>query len=97
MKRDLRMFKYPLFDMQHAVLDDIIEISMPLTFRRPGSGTYIGMQDGVVTLWTLIDVNGAREKRRFYIAGTGQALPPESCYLGTVFDRQFVWHIFELL
>lgn len=92
MRRELRMFKYPLFDTQQAAFTDTVEFRMP-----PSLGVqHVGMQNGVVTLWCLADVNAQRVTRHFHLAGTGQITPPEPCYLGTVFDRQFVWHVFEL-
>ena len=34
--------------------------------------------------------------REFYIFGTGdKGIDPALCYHATIFDRQFVWHIFE--
>lgn len=98
MKRELRMFKYPLFDTQQAAFTDTIELRAP----RSLGIQHVAMQDGVVTLWALVDVDSPRTTRRFHLAGTGHVIPsgkeasPEPYYLGTVFDRQFVWHIFEL-
>lgn len=89
---DMRMLKFPLFDTNQAVFDDAVDISMP-----PSTGlSFVGMQRGVVTLWVLVDVETMPIQRRFFIAGTGHALPDFKGYLGTVFERVFVWHVFEL-
>jgi hypothetical protein len=91
---DLRMLKYPLFDMGLAAFDDTVSVA-----AYPSSGVnFIGMQDGIVTLWSLVDAEAkSKIERRFHIAGTGHPLPAgPQLYLGTVFERRFVWHIFEL-
>jgi hypothetical protein len=89
---DRRMFKYPLFRVQQPVFDDRITILAP-----PSLGIeHIGMQNGVVTMWTLVECDAREIERTFVIAGTGHSLEPVGNYLGTVFDRQFVWHIFEV-
>lgn len=89
---DLRMYKYPLFDVNGTVFDDTVTLKLP-----PSTGIqHVGMQNGVVTLWCLVDAEARSIERRFHIAGTGHVLPKAPCYLGTVFDRVFVWHIFEL-
>lgn len=90
-ERDLRMYKYPLFAVGGAVFDDTVRVNMP-----PSTGIqFVGMQNGVVMLWGLVDANAPLIERVFHIAGTGHVLPRDPCYLGSVFDRQFVWHIFE--
>jgi hypothetical protein len=90
---NLRMLKYPLFDTQHPVFSDSVTVPM----RRSLGLQHVAMQNGVVTLWCAVDEDSSPASRTFHIAGTGHVLPQDPSYLGTVFDRQFVWHIFELL
>ena len=89
---ELRMYKYPLFPVEvEPVFDDTKTVEMP-----PSTGIqHIGMQDGWVVLWALVDRDAAPVRRTFHIAGTGHVLPRNPCYLGTTFERRFVWHIFE--
>lgn len=65
---------------------------------------YFGYQhpDGLC-IWTEFevpdDVGGldgiAREERRFRLYGTGQAIPPDAVYVGTVQSGPLVWHLHE--
>lgn len=87
----LRMLKYPLFRVNDAVFDEIVEVMAP-----PSTGVaHIAMQNGVVTLWALVNMEHMPVKRRFHIVGTGHEAPCGH-YLGTVHERVFVWHVFEL-
>jgi hypothetical protein len=92
MSADLRMFKYPLVNLDDAVFDDTIVIE-----ACPDLGTaHVGVQDGCLTLWCLIDDSVLEVKRQFYIAATGEKVPGNGLHLGTVQHRQCVWHLFEL-
>jgi len=89
---DRRMFKYPLFDVSQAAFDEITEVMAP-----PSLGiNHIAMQNSVVTLWSLVDIESKPIKRRFRIVGTGHEMEPIGNYLGSVQERVFVWHIFEI-
>jgi hypothetical protein len=93
MGADLRMFKYPLAYLDAPCFDDTIVVDAP--FIR--GLDHIGVQDGMLTLWSLVSDGAPGLRRRFYIAGTGQLLPSNIHYLGTVHHRVFVWHVFELI
>jgi hypothetical protein len=89
---DRRMLKYQLFRVLEPVFDDRIKILAP-----PSLGIErVEMQHGIVTLWSLVDTHSAPVERIFLIAGTGHFLEPVGNYLGVVFERSFVWHIFEI-
>lgn len=57
----------------------------------------VGMQNGVMCLWAIVDpVFNTRDDKYICIVGTGN--PFDGVYkkfIGTVFDRDFVWHVFE--
>lgn len=89
---NIRMLKYPLFDVLVAAFDDRVRVPMP----EPLSPVFIAMQRGVVTLWALVDCDSAQVARDFFIAGTGHSIPAGATYLGSVMERVFVWHIFEV-
>ncbi len=55
----------------------------------------VGMQDGIPCLWAMVDPHGEREMRYFTALGTGMLIPDDWRYVGTLFDRQYVWHVFE--
>lgn len=58
----------------------------------------VQMQQGLVTLWALVDEDQYEHPRQFDIYGTGwdidSSTPHE--YIGTVQDGDFVWHVFEI-
>jgi hypothetical protein len=95
-ERDLRMFKYPLFDLR-KMGGDFVTVRMP----EPLGVQHVGLQGGTIMLWSLVDTGAAPKDRCFHIIGTGALLSTARSiwmpfYLGTVFDQQFVWHIFEV-
>lgn len=79
----------------------------------PGGGVFLSVQEqmGTPTAWFFVDPNMPKEKRRFYLIGTGQEVPEFlhewrdlrnggiklDSYLGTVLlsSGQFVFHLFE--
>lgn len=87
-----KVFKYPL---AQAPLGQRIEVSMPFNAEI----LHVGMQDKVVTLWAMVDPQERCGTRYFSIFGTGQEIQSYTetkyTHLGTVFDREYVWHIFE--
>lgn len=59
----------------------------------------VGMQAGKITLWALVDPNKpTNDLKRIHVVGTGNRFPlnefEDFSFIGTVFDRVFVWHIF---
>lgn len=56
-----------------------------------------GMQNGAITLWVEVDTDAPTEYRHFAAYGTGWVLPGcVLCYIDTVFDGSFVWHVYEV-
>lgn len=56
-----------------------------------------GMQNGEVFIWAEVDSSQPTEERSFCVCGTGHLIPKKSCYIDTVFDGDFVWHVYEVL
>jgi len=56
----------------------------------------VQMQNGVITLWAMVDIKAPKEDRVFYIVGTGSEATymVDKLYVGTVQANSFVWHIF---
>jgi len=58
----------------------------------------IGFQDGELCAWFEVDTEYLKGKRKFWIVGTGHAIPKTEGSLiwrETVQDPPFVWHIYE--
>ena len=56
-----------------------------------------GMQGGEVKIWAEVDSSQPTEERRVFVYGTGHLIPENACYIDTVFDTLFVWHVYEVL
>lgn len=55
------------------------------------------MQNGRVTLWAEVDTSQPLEARTFVTYGTGWEIDEEKrCYIDTIFDGPFVWHVYEV-
>jgi hypothetical protein len=55
-------------------------------------------QDGVMTLWAMVDPDAEREQRGFRIYGTGWPIEQDNLdYVATAREGIFVWHLFEVL
>ena len=69
---------------------DIPEDAQPLS---------VGMQNGNVVVWALVDPHRPEEMRRFIVANTGADIPglPEAArFIGTlVADTGIVWHVWD--
>ena len=56
----------------------------------------VQMQGSIPTLWASVDTEGIPTSYHILCRGTGHPLNgKEAIYLGTVQERQFVWHFFE--
>lgn len=54
-------------------------------------------QEGVPTLWALVDTSKELEQRYFTVVGTGWEVEEEVCHIGTYMEGMFVWHVFEII
>ena len=74
---------------KYSLTDGVV--SMPKNARI----LKVGMQDDIPCLWASVDPYAEREHREFTTLGTGSLIPDRWEYVGTIFDRQYVWHVFE--
>lgn len=52
-------------------------------------------QRGKICMWADVDKESRLAEFLFYIVGTGQAPNNTSCYVGTVQQDDYVWHIYK--
>ena len=78
-----------------------INITDEQTIMMPkGSRTLsFQLQNGIPCIWAVVEPNVEKEKRKFFIAGTGNPFPCEinAMFIGTIQNNGFVWHLFEQL
>ena len=55
----------------------------------------VQMQADKVCAWFEVNPPNLKEQRHFQIVGTGQSFEGGK-YLGTVQDKEFVWHLYEI-
>jgi len=56
---------------------------------------HVGMQRGGIMAWASTS-EGPLVVRRFETVGTGWDVREDAEYVGTVQDREYVWHVFEV-
>lgn len=56
---------------------------------------HFGMQDGQATVWVEVGVANLVALRDLKIYGTGHAIPEDAKHVGTCFDGDFVWHLYD--
>lgn len=78
------IWKYPLLPGRTTVWN------MPIGART----LFFAMQNGLPTLWALVDPLAERHSCAVYVIGTGHPVPDETRYVGSVLDGEFVWHCF---
>jgi hypothetical protein len=81
-----------IYKYQSAVVDDIIHL-MP----KGAEPLHVAMQNGMLTIWAVVNPEFMFVKHHFTCRGTGNAVLPsegKSTHLGTVMDGPFVWHVF---
>jgi hypothetical protein len=78
---------------QFTIADDVV-IEMPEGARVLS----VQVQNGIPTLWAMVETDWKKEKRKFRVYGTGHALNGLDfmrTHIGTIQLNGFVWHIFE--
>jgi hypothetical protein len=90
--------KYEI-DVANVGSDDSIQVEIP----RGHEILHVGQQrSGVICIWAIVDTKNKKDKRRFWVVGTGNPLDgvENERYLGTVHealldrDNTLVWHLF---
>lgn len=83
-----KIYKYPL-----ALADaEVVQLDIP----QGGQILTMGVQQGIPTLWVLVEVGRPEERRMFRTVGTGHDVPGGVKFVGTWFDGPYVWHVFEV-
>lgn len=55
------------------------------------------LQNGIITIWAIVDESKPLVKRQFDVYGTGWDVDARNTFIGTVQDNDgLVWHIFEI-
>lgn len=78
--------KYPL------VLQDFQTIKVPQLSKVLKVGHDAA---GQLCLWAQVNTDNVKEDLRIHIRGTGHPAPEHADFIDTVFDEQFVWHIWQ--
>ena len=71
--------------------DSVFDVKMP----KGAQVLCVQNQGGDIFLWAKVDPEGERERRKFAIYGTGNPVPANGTYIGTVQQGPFEWHVFE--
>jgi hypothetical protein len=83
MNRQIWKFQVPF--------DEVCIVEMPLGARV----VFVGEQNDAIYLWAEVDPAHRKVVRKFAIVGTGQSIPEDLEYVGTVQTPPFVWHVYE--
>jgi len=81
------VYKYPL-----NPISDEVKIEMPSGARI----LHVHEQNGIPTIWALVDLAAAGAERVFAIRGTAHPVEDNLAYLGSAHCSPFVWHVFEV-
>lgn len=77
--------KYPLETMDFQVIG-VPQQAKPLKVGYDAAGQ--------LCLWAQVDTDNALEDRCMFVTRTGHPAPgAQATYIDTVFDDQFVWHV----
>lgn len=82
-----QVWKYELPDLFHE--DAVI---YPPAGAEVVKVRYEGLR---LTVWMLVDPAQPQEWRAFQMFGTGWPVPRGYAHVDTVFEGEFVWHLFE--
>ena len=80
-----------------------LRLEQSQTIEMPGGAEVLGVADqkGVICIWAMVIVEATKSPRTFEIHGTGHPIDEDVEYgrrfVGTVFQGNFVWHVFEIV
>lgn len=90
------VFKFELPILTDVDDNDQVHVKMP----RGANVLHVGVQEGGVFVWAIVDRDEEFTERHFGIIGTGNRIDhvekPGNIYVGTVHHGPFVWHVFEV-
>ena len=79
----------------HKEADTIVEVPKQHTFISAGLDP-----SGILCVWAMVETNSEMVNKKIYVRGTGHEIEEEiwelyiDSFLGSVVDREFVWHVF---
>ena len=82
-----KIFKYVLTN-RHTT-----EVSLP----KDSVVLHAALKGVEICLWARVDTDKPAEKRYFSVVGTGWDIDENMCYIGTVHEGSFVWHVMEIV
>lgn len=71
--------------------------STPVELPKDSIVLHCDIQSGELCVWVRVDTDKPKEKRYFTVVGTGWELDENMCYIGTVQEPPYVWHIMEVV
>lgn len=78
------IYKYPI-EIRDWQQITVHEGAQPLAFQ---------LQDGIPTLWCIVDTEAPKALMSLMIAGTGHEINGDWNFIGTIQQDGFVWHLF---
>lgn len=83
----MKIFKYVLTN-RHTTAVNLPKDSVVL---------HAALQGTEICLWAKVDTDKPLEKRYFSVVGTGWDVEDNMCYIGTIHEGPYVWHIMEVV
>ncbi len=78
------IWKFPLDLKEHQT------VAMPSGARVLS----VQMQQGTPTIWAVVNPSSEHTFRHVFVVGTGQYVPEDKTYIGTVQMEAYVWHVY---
>lgn len=73
--------------------------NMPSQVKNMPAGAqilHVGMQEGEVCLWAIVDPSQPDEERKIFMTAGAPILESYKQYLGTIMYGNYVMHVFEI-
>lgn len=83
------VWKFPVSRASITRIDIPFDAKIALVGLDPATGG--------VAIWVQLEKTAEKETRRFRVYGTGQDIEPDDRHVGSVIDRDFVWHVYEMV
>ena len=81
------VYKYPF------LIDDVVAVDMP----AGAEVLLVDAQNGVPTIWAMVNPNAIKTRRRFRVIGTGHSFDRDRLtHVASFQQPPFVWHLFEV-
>ncbi len=86
--RNLAVWKYSLGMIPQGTVE----------IQRGAKILSVGEQEGIMTIWALVDTDEIKVHRNILVVGTGHVYEDETFdkeFIGTIFFGAYVFHIFD--